>query len=248
MKRWLDWRRLTVYVHRWLGIAGGVLFVAWFVSGVVMMYARMPGLAHEERLARAPALDLAGVTLTPLEAARAAGLVPDGRAPAELRRPADGNTASRSAGTRVDRVRIGMRGDRTVYRLGASRRSEKIVFADTGEVFTRVGRADGRGARPPLRPGIRRPVPLRRLPHRARSVDAAGPRAVADASLRPRRCGRHAAVRVRRSPATWCSARPGASASGDTWDRSPTGSTSRRFASTDRSGWKSSSGRRSSAA
>ncbi len=142
MKRWLDWRRGTVYVHRWLGIAGGVLFVAWFVSGVVMMYARMPGLANEERLARAPALDLAAVTLTPLEAARAAGLLAhDGSAPAELTRTADGNTASRSAGIRVDRVRIGMRGNRTVYRLGASR-SEKIVFADTGEVLTHVGRAE----------------------------------------------------------------------------------------------------------
>ena len=50
---WLDWRRWLVYTHRWLGIVGGVLFVAWFFSGVVMMYARMPGLANEERLARA---------------------------------------------------------------------------------------------------------------------------------------------------------------------------------------------------
>jgi len=24
LKRWLDWRRWIVYVHRWLGIAGGV--------------------------------------------------------------------------------------------------------------------------------------------------------------------------------------------------------------------------------
>ena len=53
-----DWRKVLAYSHRWLGIAGCVLFVAWFISGVVMMYARMPGLADEERLARAPALDL----------------------------------------------------------------------------------------------------------------------------------------------------------------------------------------------
>ena len=152
MKRWLDWRRWTVYVHRWLGIAGGVLFVAWFVSGVVMMYARMPGLANEERLARAPALDLAGVTLTPLEAARAAGLAPDGRAPAELTRTADGSTAPRPAGIRVDRVRIGMHGNRTVYRFGAFR-SEKIVFADTGEVLTHVGRAEAEALVRPYAPG-----------------------------------------------------------------------------------------------
>ena len=34
-----DWRKLLAYSYRWLGIAGCVLFVAWFVSGVVMMYA-----------------------------------------------------------------------------------------------------------------------------------------------------------------------------------------------------------------
>jgi hypothetical protein len=49
-----DWRKLLAYSHRWLGIAGCVLFVAWFVSGVVMMYARMPGLANEERLISRP--------------------------------------------------------------------------------------------------------------------------------------------------------------------------------------------------
>jgi hypothetical protein len=61
---WLfDWRKVLVYTHRWLGIAGGMLFVAWFLSGIVMMYARMPGLADEERLARAPVLDLSTVTV-----------------------------------------------------------------------------------------------------------------------------------------------------------------------------------------
>ena len=67
---WLfDWRKLLVYTHRWLGIAGCLLFVAWFLSGIVMMYARMPGLANEERLARAPALDLSTVTVSPADAA-----------------------------------------------------------------------------------------------------------------------------------------------------------------------------------
>jgi hypothetical protein len=72
-KRFVDWRLWLVYTHRWLGIAGCVLFVAWFVSGVVMMYARMPTLAAEERLARATPLDLSTVTLTPEEAAEQVG-------------------------------------------------------------------------------------------------------------------------------------------------------------------------------
>src|SRR5262245_56882671 len=69
-----DWRKMLVYTHRWLGIVGGVLFVAWFISGVVMMYARMPGLANEERLARAPALDLSAVAISPAEAAGTLGV------------------------------------------------------------------------------------------------------------------------------------------------------------------------------
>ena len=146
LKRWFDWRRWIVYVHRWLGIAGGVLFVAWFVSGVVMMYARMPGMANEERLARAPALDLASVSLSPFEAAQAAGLAPHDEALAKAARAAGDNTAPRPAGIGVDRVRLGMLDDRPVYRFGSSRRSgafrsAQIVFADTGEVLTHVGRA-----------------------------------------------------------------------------------------------------------
>jgi hypothetical protein len=48
--------RVLVYTHRWLGIACGVLFVVWFASGMVMMYARMPELATADRLVRLPAI------------------------------------------------------------------------------------------------------------------------------------------------------------------------------------------------
>jgi len=49
--------RVLVYTHRWLGIGLGVLFVVWFISGVVMMYARMPELPAAERLARLPVIN-----------------------------------------------------------------------------------------------------------------------------------------------------------------------------------------------
>ena len=110
-----DWRKLLAYSHRWLGIAGCVLFVAWFVSGVVMMYARMPDLANEERLARAPALDLSRITLSPAEAATQFGFD-------------------------VDRVQVGMLQGRPVYRFGG--REQTIVFADTGELFAGITMAD----------------------------------------------------------------------------------------------------------
>ena len=45
-------RRFLIYVHRWLGISGCVLFVAWFASGIVMMYARMPEVTAADRIAR----------------------------------------------------------------------------------------------------------------------------------------------------------------------------------------------------
>ena len=103
-----DWRKLLAYSHRWLGIAGCILFVAWFISGVVMMYARMPGMAEEERLARAPALDLSRVTLSPAEAADKVGATPN-------------------------EVHVGMLQGRPVYRFGG--RDQTIVFADTGDPF-----------------------------------------------------------------------------------------------------------------
>ena len=106
-----NWRKLLAYTHRWLGIAGCVLFVAWFVSGVVMMYARMPGLANEERLARAPALDLSAVTISPAEAAQTTGLS-------------------------AERVQVGMIGTRPVYRFGG--RDQTIVYADTGDFFAGI--------------------------------------------------------------------------------------------------------------
>ncbi|MGH9253178.1 MAG: hypothetical protein ACRD3C_01270, partial [Vicinamibacterales bacterium] len=141
--RWLDWRRWLVYTHRWLGIVGGVLFVAWFVSGVVMMYARMPGLASEERLARAPALDLSTATVSPLEAARAVGLASDDAAAlAKLTRPGTETTAQKlAAEISVDRVRVGMLGNRPAYRFGAGR-NETIVFADTADVLAPVERTE----------------------------------------------------------------------------------------------------------
>ncbi len=105
----LDWRKVLVYTHRWLGIAGCILFIAWFASGIVMMYARMPGLADEERLARAEPLDLSAVKVTP-EQARNEFSIP------------------------ADRLQVGMLKNRPVYRFGGGR-YQTIVFADTGEFF-----------------------------------------------------------------------------------------------------------------
>src|SRR5687767_13053284 len=126
-----DWRKLLAYSHRWLGITGCVLFVAWFVSGIVMMYVRMPGLANEERLARAPQLDLSAVALSPAEAAT-------------------------KAGVRADRVQVGMLQGRPVYRFGA--RAQTIVFADDGTLFEGISRDEAQHVARRYAPGHTGPI------------------------------------------------------------------------------------------
>ena len=104
-----DLTKALVYTHRWLGVAGGMLFVTWFVSGIVMVYKRMPRLDPEERLMSLPVLDLSGVRIPPGEAVQLVGLSPD-------------------------RLRIGMLRDRPVYRF-AQGPQWSMVFADTGELL-----------------------------------------------------------------------------------------------------------------
>lgn len=57
--------RVLIYTHRWLGIASGVMFIIWFISGIVMIYARMPELEPSERLARLPAINPASIRVMP---------------------------------------------------------------------------------------------------------------------------------------------------------------------------------------
>ena len=100
-------RRALIYSHRWLGIAGSLLFVVWFASGIVLMYAGMPALDPGVRLARAPVVDLSTARLDVGEAAVRAGFVPA-------------------------RILVGMHGDRPVYRF-AGAGGWTTVYADTGE-------------------------------------------------------------------------------------------------------------------
>ena len=48
--RWLmkTLKKYLVYTHRYLGMAFCVLFALWFVSGIVMVYKRMPCLSAME--------------------------------------------------------------------------------------------------------------------------------------------------------------------------------------------------------
>ncbi len=120
LRKLLDWRKLLIYSHRWLGIVVGVVFVAWCVSGIVLMYAGVPHLTAGERLMRLPALDLSTIRVTPAEAAR------------QLLEP-------------PFRLRISMQGDRPVYRFNTGRVFGRwtLIYADTGQP---VAPHDRRGA------------------------------------------------------------------------------------------------------
>lgn len=66
--------RWLILSHRWIGVAGCLLFALWFVSGAVMMYVRYPALTEAERVALSPPLDWARVHVSPESAAAASGL------------------------------------------------------------------------------------------------------------------------------------------------------------------------------
>jgi len=72
---------LLTIVHRYLGIVFCLIFVVWFASGIVMVYARMPQYDTAERLARLAPLDPQAIRLTPVQALEHAQL---GEAPARI--------------------------------------------------------------------------------------------------------------------------------------------------------------------
>ena len=107
-------RRLLILAHRYLGIALSLLFVSWFISGIVMMYTKgMPGLTPKLRLQRVAPLRAEDIHLTAADAIQKAALE---RPPA--------------------RVILTTLAGRPVYRLGT-----KTVFADDGEVLGQVDAA-----------------------------------------------------------------------------------------------------------
>ncbi len=110
-------RRALVLLHRWLGIAGNLLFVVWFASALVMMYVRMPSLGPGDRLDRLPVLDHDAVRVGPAEAAAAAG--PGARDLPALQ------------------LRLGMAGDRPVYRLRTAA-GWTAMYADSGSPLLQV--------------------------------------------------------------------------------------------------------------
>jgi hypothetical protein len=117
--RFLSWRFSLIFLHRWLGIAIGLMFIIWSLSGVILMYYGIPHHTAGERLSRLPPLDLSTVTISPQAA------------------------LSKVEGTPF-RLRISMHDDRPVYRINTGQvfGTWTMVYADTGELMTGVNEND----------------------------------------------------------------------------------------------------------
>jgi hypothetical protein len=115
-------KRSLIFVHRWLGVALSLLFLLWFVSGIVMMYWTFPGVDARDRLQRAP-------TLTPERIAVSA----------------EGAYAALDRDTPPAQVRLTTFDGRPAYRFAAGGGRGRggggatMIFADDG---TRVGEVD----------------------------------------------------------------------------------------------------------
>ncbi|RYZ67784.1 MAG: hypothetical protein EOP08_02015, partial [Proteobacteria bacterium] len=57
-------------IHRWVGIGACLLFLIWFLSGLVMIYVPFPGLTSAERIAGLPPIDWSEVHVGPDAAER----------------------------------------------------------------------------------------------------------------------------------------------------------------------------------
>ena len=66
-------KRSLIFAHRWLGVALSVIFLLWFVSGIVIMYWSYPDVTAEDRLRRAPVLDPTTLKVSPEDAYKALG-------------------------------------------------------------------------------------------------------------------------------------------------------------------------------
>lgn len=130
-KRWL------YLVHRWLGIALAVVMLAWFVSGMVMLYVGYPKLTADERLSALPALPATGCCV-PLPQAVAAAHAHRATLPA----PAAGRR-----GTVGDEAwRLTSVAGRPRLIVGDEGRQPVAVDAATGRVVTGVAHEDALAA------------------------------------------------------------------------------------------------------
>lgn len=108
--------RLIVAVHLYLGLCLSLLFIVWFGSGIVMMYAGYPGTTEQQRLSRLPVLICADCSALP--------------------------SALHLEGQELGDVRLGMWLDRPAYRFLDSTHAWTAIDARSGERVTPMSDQD----------------------------------------------------------------------------------------------------------
>jgi PepSY-associated TM region len=102
-------RKWIILSHRWMGVVFCPLFLAWFASGILMMYCRFPRVDPAARLAREASIDPSAIRISPAAA-----------------------FAQTGSKTPPSALRFNLLDGRPVYRFSFGRR-QALVFADTGE-------------------------------------------------------------------------------------------------------------------
>lgn len=131
------WKRWLYLSHRWIGIALCLLFSAWFISGIVMMYVDFPQLDRAERLAGLPPLDFSSARLTPTAAIarlHESDFATIGTPTKNLSR----EIANPEGAVVPTTLQLGMLFDRPLYRIKANEAQPIVIFADTGEILKDV--------------------------------------------------------------------------------------------------------------
>jgi len=64
---WLRTNRWLTWFHRWSGVVLCLLFIAWFVSGAVLLYVPFPALTQSDRLAHSEPVDGSRLVRDPAE-------------------------------------------------------------------------------------------------------------------------------------------------------------------------------------
>ena len=104
-------KKALIFIHKWLGVGLALLFLMWFASGIVMVYVPFPSLSQDERLAGMQPLRLdAACCLTAAEAGARAGVT-------------------------FSEARLGMHGERPVWRMQGADKRWVTVDAAEGRVL-----------------------------------------------------------------------------------------------------------------
>lgn len=119
--------KTLIFLHKWLGVVLALLFLLWFVSGVVLYFVPFPDLTQAERLAGLPPLQLPkGCCMT-------------------------AEQASRSAGLKISEARLGMHEGQAVWRLLGKPVNDiqpapqwRAVDAQTGQILPALSAGDAR--------------------------------------------------------------------------------------------------------